>query len=218
MKNILLLIILSISSINIFSQNIKNDTIVKKHYFFPIEINIEANYTNEIGYGVSIRSNIYSKNNNSILFGVKYAQYSFHFNQLNAAEITIDNKTYYDIDEKITSLEIPFFYRYLHESNIFFNIGLSYGINLKNNFHSQYYKSIIGSFYEETKSTTYNITHYGNIIGGIGFQNLYKKFGFNISLNFMFNSLSLNINNQDYYYKDTPNLSNINLSLAFIIR
>ena len=219
MKNIFLVIIVLIFAINIYSQNnIINDTVSKKRIFLPIEISIEANYTNEIGYGVSVVSNVFSKNNNYIFFGAKYAQYSFHFNHLNAAETTVDNKTYYDIHEDISSFEIPFYYRFLHKSNVFLNIGLSYGINFENNFHSQYYKSVMGSYYEETEISSYDITHYGNLIGGIGFQKLYKKFGYNISLNFMFNSLSLNINNKKYYFKDTPNLSNINLSVAFIIK
>jgi len=215
MKNILTIYFVLLLSINIFSQT---DTISKKRYFFPLEVGLHLNNTNETGYGVSIISNIFTKNNRAILFGVKYAKYNFHYNHLNTAAITIDNKTYYDIIENISALEIPLYYRYMHKSNVFLNIGLSYGLNFKSKFNSKYYKSVSGTFYEETKSTSYNITHYGNLIGGIGFQKLYKKYGFNISLNFMFNSLSLNLNNQDFYYGDIPNLSNISFSVAFLIR
>ncbi len=215
MKNILVTFIVLLVSINIFSQT---DTIPKKQYFFPLEISLHFNYTNEVGYGASITSNIFSKNNSSILFGVKYAKYNFHFNHLNVADITIGNKTYYDINEIIYAIELPIFYRHKFESNIFFNIGFSYGLNFKSKFNSNYYKSVDGTFYDESKNTFYDITHYGNLIGGIGFQKLYKKYGFNIGLNFMFNSLSLNLKNQNFYYGDIPNLSNISFSLAFIIR
>ncbi len=215
MKMYLTIILVLLLSINIFSQT---DTISKKRHFFPLEIGIDVIYTNKIGYSAFLISNIFSKNNNSILFGIKYTHYNFYYNHLNAANITIDNKTYYDINENIASIEIPFFYRYLHKSNIFLNIGFSYGLNFKSKFNSKYYKSVAGTFFEETKNTSYSITHYGNLIGGIGFQKLYKKYGFNISLNFMFNSLSLNLNNQNFYYGDIPNLSNISFSLAFIIK
>jgi len=215
MKNILIIILVLLFSVNIFSQT---DTIYKKRYFFPLEVGLHLNYTNEMGYGASLISNIFSKNNSSILFGVKYVQYNFHYNHLNAANITVDNKTFYDISENISSIEIPLFYRYMHKSSMFLNIGFSYGLNFKSKFNSKYYKSVAGTFNEETKNTSYNITHYGNLIGRIGFQKLYKKYGFNISLNFMFNSLSLNLNNQVFYYGDIPNLSNISFSVAFIIR
>jgi len=216
MRKLTIILFTIIISQNIFSQN--NDTTSTKKYIFPIEINVEANYTNETGYGASILSNIVSKNNNSFIIGIKYAQYNFHFNHLQANSITVDNRTYYDINDNISVIEIPFFYRYVHESDIFLNIGIAYGLNFNNKFRSEYYKSVGGTFYEKTESNNSDTKSYGNIIGGIGFQKLYTNYGYNISFNFMLNSLSLNTNNQDYYYEGVPNLSNFSLSVGFIIK
>jgi len=215
MRKLTIILFALILSQSIFSQNDTNST---KKYIFPIELNIEANYTNEAGYGASILSNIISKDNNSIIFGIKYAQYNFHFNHLQASENTFNNVTFYDINDNFSVIELPIFYRYVHESDIFLNFGFSYGIILNSKFNSEYYKSTGGTFYDKSESSNTNTTSYGNIIGGIGFQKLYTNYGFNVGLNFLFNSLSLNTNNQDYYYGSTPNLSNISFSVGLIIR
>ena len=101
---------------------------------------------------------------------------------------------------------------------VFLNFGFSYGLNFKSNFTSGYYKTPTGIVDTETSITNYNYNSYGNIIGGLGFQKMYNNYGYKIGFNFSFNSLALNISSDENYFQSEPNLSNINISVAFIIK